>query len=194
MATIRVLNEGNILRIIRDRADLLVHKVQIRAVDVLQSDTVRIDIGEGALHHVYIKHADVIEPVTESAFTLCEIILTWMKELVVTGTIAGGGGGGDATAANQREQLEVMTDIVTILHSIKNISTWASPSRIDESVPDIVYYGYADPGALPDKPVWAIRRVKKEGDLFHYEWARGQQTFVNVWDQRYTLPYFLTSP
>lgn len=192
---VQVYNDvsSNVIQIIRDSSKLIVHKCQIRTIDTLQGDTVRIDIGEGALHHVYVKYSEVTEPATADVNALRDAIKAMlMQEVTIKG---GGAGGGDASASYQLEQLEVMNDMVTLLNGIKNISLWSSPSRIDESVPNIVYYGYADPGVKPEARMWAIRRVVREGDLFSYEWANGEQSFINSWDSRYSLTYArLTTP
>ncbi|NLR82268.1 hypothetical protein [Chitinophaga eiseniae] len=187
---IRVLDDGNVIRIINPTGtELLVHKTQVRTIDTVQ-DTIRIDMGEGALHHVYIKYTDVTEPQLPDISSLLAAVKNMLFQKI---TISGGGVGGDATAANQQVQNDLLTNIETTMVEIKSIlygnKILDAPLRIDESVPNVIYYGYAIAGTTSDKPEWAIKRVTRTGDLYVYEWAGGNQASVNIWDRRYDLSY-----
>lgn len=190
MAT-QVLNDANVIRIINGENILLVHKAQVRTIDTLR-DCVRIDIGEGALHHIYIKYGDVNEPLLGSLPALRDAIKAMLRQEV---SIVGGGLGGDATAANQLVHTSLLTQTNSLLKDIKDSILWLSndvystPLRIDESYPNIVYYGYAVAGSEPYESKWAIKRVTRNGDMFTYEWANGAQTFINTWDMRVELRY-----
>lgn len=192
MTGIRVQDDKNVIRIINGENALLVHKAQVRTIDILQGDTVRIDIGEGALHHIYIKWSDVAEPVLASVEALRDAIKNMLFQQI---NIAGGTGGGDATAANQFEQTALLQEMTSTLNLISSgiavivNDTFNNPLRIDESHPNIIYYGYAVAGTLTDAAQWAIKRVTRSADLFIYEWANGAQTFVNIWDRRIDLTY-----
>lgn len=190
----QVINDGNVIRIINNSSVLLVQKGQIRTIDTVQGDTIRIDIGEGALHHIYVKYADVTQPVLANVGLLRDAIKAMLpQEINVIGNI--GGGADAATSTKQDAQTEKLTAMTTLLETIKNTLAWMSnspydePSRVDESVPHIVYYGYAGPGVKPDFANWAIKRVTRTGDLFIYEWADGSNAFSHVWDRRYDLNY-----
>ena len=58
----QVINDNSCIRIINDGVHLLVIKTKIRAIDTVKNELVRIDIGEGALRHIYINYADVTLP------------------------------------------------------------------------------------------------------------------------------------
>lgn len=61
MAT-QIINDNSCIRIIKDDTTLLINKAQVRTIDTLQNDTVRIDIGKRSLRNVYIRLADVTAP------------------------------------------------------------------------------------------------------------------------------------
>ena len=66
----------------------------------------------------------------------------------------------------------------------------SQPVRVDESVPRVVYNGYAGTvGAATTDPVWAIQRITRNGDMYIYEWASGNKQYTNIWDNRYNLKY-----
>jgi archaellum component FlaC len=59
---VQVINDDSCISIITEGVPLHIHKVQVKTVDTVKNDTVRIDIGEGALRHIYIKFEDVTVP------------------------------------------------------------------------------------------------------------------------------------
>jgi len=66
----------------------------------------------------------------------------------------------------------------------------SQPVRVDESVPMVVYNGFAGTvGAATADPVWAIQRITRNGDMYIYEWANGNKQYTNSWDKRYNLNY-----
>lgn len=188
---IQVINDVNVIRIVNGGSVLLVHKAQVRTIDTLR-DCVRIDIGEGALHHVYIKFSEVNEPLLANIMTLRDAIKNMLRQEII---IAGGSIGGDATAAHQLSQISILGDMKLLLRDMKDSILWLSndiyntPLRIDESYPNIVYYGYAVAGTESHEDKWAIRRVTRIEDTFIYEWANGAQTFINTWDRHADLRY-----
>lgn len=188
---IQVLNDVNVIRIVNGEGVLLVHKAQVRTIDTLR-DCIRIDIGEGALHHVYIKFSEVNDPLLGTITALRDAIKNMLRQEI---SISGGSVGGDATAAHQLSQISLLGDIKVFLRDIKDSIIWLSndiyntPLRIDESYPNIVYYGYAVAGTESSEGKWAIRRVTRNGDTFMYEWANGAQTFINTWDRHVEYRY-----
>lgn len=64
------------------------------------------------------------------------------------------------------------------------------PVIVDESNPNIVYYGYVDPLLNNEaNPVWAIMRVTNDVGIKRYKWADGNKNFDNIWNNRETLTY-----
>ena len=55
----------------------------------------------------------------------------------------------------------------------------------------LVYRGWAVPGSATSAPSWRIRRTRfigAEGDVIH-DWADGNASFDNIWDDRASLTY-----
>ena len=51
------------------------------------------------------------------------------------------------------------------------------------------YIGYTKPGTAEDAPLWRIVKITVSGSVKKTEFAGGEDTFVNRWDQRVTLSY-----
>lgn len=191
-----IYDEGTCLRLVLGGNTLIVTKNQIKTVDTLKGNTIRLDIGEGALKNIYINAADVTVPANLGG-RITDVYAA-VKNMLKTTGIAVGGGGGNATAANQDTHtmhLQNISDALTDLKVILNSQNeYNNPSRVDESVPAMVYHGFAMAGEKPEDPSWAIRRVKREGDMYIYEWADGDTVRDNVWDDRYTLTYLPLPP
>lgn len=64
------------------------------------------------------------------------------------------------------------------------------PVIIDETNPNIIYYGYVDPASYSEEaPVWAIMRVTNDVGIKRFKWADGNKNFDNVWFNRESLSY-----
>jgi hypothetical protein len=61
MAT-QIINDNSCIRIINGDTPLIINKSQVKTIDVVKNQTIRIDIGAGALRNIYIKYADVTLP------------------------------------------------------------------------------------------------------------------------------------
>ena len=256
----QITNENSFIRILTGDTSLLVNKSQIKTIDSVKNELVRIDIGEGALRQIYIKFADVTAPsglggadaLRDAIRAMCDgatgdfspmvgrldsslakldtLInsldalapkLDTNSSLLSDGMIALKNGLGmvakqvsdsgdtlnttlatlasamDAMATNQDALLK---NALALLGQIKDglantTDNFRDPIRIDESVPMEVYNGFilhsdtlTTPPAVTD-PVWAIQRITRSGDTFIYDWANGNQKFINVWDNRYSLSY-----
>jgi hypothetical protein len=64
-----------------------------------------------------------------------------------------------------------------------------TPSLVDESIPNIVYNGFAAPGAKATDAVWSIQKVTKILGITTYQWAGGTTTYTKIWNSRITLIY-----
>jgi hypothetical protein len=187
MAT-EIFNDGACIRILSNNNTLLISKLQIKTIDTVRTDTVRIDIGEGALKNIYIRFADVETP---KGLINADDLRDYINNFLTTG-VSGG-----ATETKQDEQIRLLAQIAGLLTDIKTMvgrytsggGGKGSPQRIDESNPSEIYNGYATAGALTGDPVWAIERVSRRGDVISYTWADGNENFDNVWDDRLTLNY-----
>ncbi len=182
MAT-ELYNEGPFFRIVKDGAEFLVAKVQIKRIDILETNLVRIDNGEGALKHVYIDMYDVTVPNTfTNVIVLRDLLMNWMKQ------------SGVAKEIKQDAELDELQLIRIAIQSLAGgggikSSGLSDLLREDESQPNITYKGYAAPDAQTYDAVWAIVRITRFKDQIIYEWADGNQLYDNVWDNRYSLNY-----
>ena len=53
-----------------------------------------------------------------------------------------------------------------------------------------VYVGFALPGTATASATWRIMKLAYSGEnLLSVTWANGNMLFVNVWDDRASLPY-----
>jgi hypothetical protein len=92
-------------------------------------------------------------------------------------------------------QTTLLTSMAQVLGQINQSLAAANnnlsqPVRVDESVPMVVYNGFAGAvGAATTDPVWAIQRITRNGDMYIYEWANGNKQYTNIWDNRYNLNY-----
>ncbi len=155
---------------------IYVNKAQIRSVDIVRADTVRLDLGLGALRNIYIRLNDVIYP---GDLANVDMLQNYIMRLMST----------NAVANENAEQIKAMIDalLASLQHNVGSFNS--EPLREDESQPSIVYKGYAIPGAIGDQKVWAIVRITRRDSINISEWAEGNQTFDKVWDNRYNLEY-----
>jgi len=185
---IEILNDGATLRIVNKGSVILVNKLQIKSIETIRTDTVRLDIGDGALKNIYIKFADVSTPAgLTDAGQLRDAINAMLKT----------NGDGLATAELQQTGNATLNSILTVLGEIKVILSNlkcggnCQEMRIDESNPLSIYYGFAVAGSATGQAVWSIRRETKtkENDIVIVEWADGNELFDNIWDERRNLEF-----
>ena len=60
---------------------------------------------------------------------------------------------------------------------------------VDETNPNLVYNGFANPGANVQEPVWAIQKVTNTKGVLTYQWAAGNKNFDKIWNNRKDLVY-----
>jgi hypothetical protein len=277
----QIINDSSCIRVVNDGTPLLIIKTQIKTIDTVKNEMVRIDIGEGALRHIYIKHADVTIPqglqdasalrdaikamldgaggdfspliaaiqtevgkvgdVKAGIDTLTQQVTTTgqaqvdstnalkagidkivqqasvsndaqtknladVKQSVdALGQVITNSNPGvelqlihDEIVTSGKTQATLLTNMTQVLNQINvslsgNNNNLKYPVRIDESVPMVIYNGFAvsatPAGPATTDPVWAIQKVTRNGDVYIYEWANGNQQFTNVWDNRVNLNY-----
>ncbi len=180
----QLFNDGAVIRIENGTKTLLVTKEQVKTIDTIQNNIVRIDIGEGPLKNIFINYQDVTNPVVASANELRDLIKGWL--------VSDNYNGGDATEATQLSILTKLGDLAHILQAIKTKEaafTREEPSRIDESNPYMIYRGWHRAFGYPDAAEWAIERIRREGDEVIHEWAFGTQKQIYKWNDRLTMNY-----
>jgi molybdopterin-binding protein len=182
---IEITNNGASLKIKNGTQVRNIMKSQIQEIVVVKTDTVKIDIGKGALYNVFIPFADVTIPAVANVDALRDAINEMLSSAQA----------GIATEAKQIEEiskLDSLNTTVSQIHTSVNSldsKVFFEPVLIDESNPNIIYKGFASPAAKVDDPVWAIQKVSNTGDVCSYQWADGNKNFDNVWNDRATLSY-----
>lgn len=181
---IQIFNDGACIRIEKGTKTLLVTKDQVKTIDIVHDNIVRIDIGEGPLKNILLNHQDVSAPEVDSANALRDLI----KGMLLTDQYDGG----DATEQGQVNILNQLTTITGVLESLvmrENDFTKNDPTRTDESNPNMVYRGWHKLTGLPSGTEWAIQRIRREDDIIIYEWASGNRQQTHRWDEREMLTY-----
>lgn len=185
MTTTEIINSGASLKIINDGASRFVMKAQIREIDIVRDTIIRIDIGEGALYNIFVDQANVTNPVSTGVEDLRDKILAMLQSGVA----------GQATEAKQIEQLTELQNVKTSVNDLKDKVNTVSdklfyqPKIVDETNPNLVYNGFAIPGANVQEPVWAIQKVTNTKGVLTYQWAAGNKNFDKIWDKRKDLVY-----
>ena len=185
-----IYNEGACIKISFNQNSLLVNKSQIKTVDTIRTDVVRLDIGEGALKNIYIRLSEVNYP---HPFDTVQALSIYIKELMIDR--------GFSTEAKQDVEIVELQQIKGVLQAMKNIlqsgggsgsggTSVKVPLREDESEPKTIYKGYASPNARPSDELWAIQKISRIDNEIIYEWADGDENYDNVWDNRYNISYF----
>lgn len=184
-----VYNEGACIRIVTRGNETLVTKAQIKTIDIVKNDTIRIDIGEGPLKNIYLRFDEVVYPTNfNEAFSLKDYI----RDLLIQS--------GFSTESKQDTTIIELQQIKIVLENMnKTLQAGGTggtgtptklPMREDESQPGIVYKGYALPNARTGDPLWAIQKISRIDNQIIYEWANGNENYENIWDNRYALSYF----
>ena len=177
---ITIENNGGSLKITEDGAARFVLKNQIREVEVVRDTIIKLDIGQGALNNIFIDQANVTVPASTSVEDLRDQLMGFIQSnLSITGF---------ATELNQNKELETLKSLQTTINAL-NEKVFIDPALVDESNPNVIYNGYALPGAKATDPVWVIQKVTKVKGVLTYQWAGGNKTFDKVWNNRTALIY-----
>ena len=164
-----------------------VQKSLIVKVDVIKTNIIRIDIGQGALYNIFIPFAGVTNPVTANADALKDAILAMLPQ--------GSTGSGSATEAHQIEEIAAINALNTSIGGLSNLTTASldktldEPLLVDDSGANIVYKGYAAIGAKQTDSQWAISRTQRIAEIDVTTWANGAKLLNNIWTNRETLTY-----
>lgn len=198
---VQIIDDYSCIKIVTNGDALHVNKKLVKTLDILQNDTVRINIGEGTLHHLYIKLADVNQPAGMQDVQALRDVIKHMLDA--------DDGQPDPTLENQiaelnlisqiqsaqAEQTGLMNTVKDVLAEIRtlvnplNAVVISVPSRIDESTPEKAYYGYAVAGSAPDAARWAIKLSVRMNGITISRWAGGDMNFTHVWNDRSSLQY-----
>jgi len=93
-------------------------------------------------------------------------------------------------SADQEKKLDadlVQTDGL-VLYRLRNVHPPMSVI-VDETDPNSIYVGEAEPGADQNLPVWRIKQILTTGTMRNILYANGNAAYTNVWADRATLTY-----
>ena len=192
---ITIVNNGASIQITDGTQIRNVTKAHIVEVVVIKTTLVKINIGLGALHNIFIDYSNVTSPVTGSADALRDAINTMLAP--DTGGTGGGGTGGTG-ASTEARQIEEIAQLTLIKTGVYNSSSFlnsldnkvsAQPIRIENAEDGSVYMGWADPASPESAAVWAIQRIQQVGTVQVYMWALGTKNFDKVWNDRASFIY-----
>ena len=180
---ITIENNGANLKVTENGVSRYIFKEHIHEIEVLRGTIIRIDIGQGALKNLFVDQANVTVPVSNSVTDLRDQIIAMLEPA--------------ANNSNANEALEIaaLNGISALMDGVKtkvdslDSKIFFEPKIVDESDANVVYNGYALPGALPEQAVWAIQKVSFRDGLYTYEWAGGTKAFDKKWSDRTTLLY-----
>ncbi|RYZ30756.1 MAG: hypothetical protein EOO10_01690 [Chitinophagaceae bacterium] len=179
-----LINDGAVIRIEKNGKTLLVAKDQVKTIDTVHDNIVRIDIGEGPLKNIFLNYQEVISPAVASANELRDTI----KAMMLTDAYMGG----DAKEVTQIAILNQVSQLTNVLVAINNRElkiTNEEPSRTDESNPYTIYRGWHSRFGIPNQYEWAIERIRRDGDEIISEWAFGTKRAIYPWTDREALNY-----
>lgn len=180
----KLINDGASIRIENGSKILFVTKDQVKTIDTIQNNIVRIDIGEGPLKNIFINYQDVETPVVASANEL--------RDLINSMLMSDNYDGGDAKEATQISVLTKLGDIASILATIKERETditQMEPTRVDESNPNMIYRGWHSKFGQPDVSEWIVERITRLDDEEIHEYAYGHKRFLYTWNDRAIYQY-----
>lgn len=181
-----IINSGSSLRLISDGSPKFVLKNQIREVEIVRDTIIKIDIGQGTLYNVFVDQLEVTNPASANVGELRDKIMDMLQTTTATGL------------ATELKQTEGNTEIVNIKNSVNdmkdkvnalNDKLFFEPKQIDEANANVVYKGFANPGAQNADAVWAIQKITNTKNVLTYQWASGNKNFDKIWNNRKALVY-----
>ncbi len=149
-------------------------------MEIVRDTIIKLDIGQGALNNIFVDQATVTAPTSISVEDLRDQIMAFIQ---TSTSIAG-----FATEVNQNKELETLKSLQTTINAL-NEKMFIDPILIDEGNPNVIYNGYALPGAKGAEAVWAIQKVTKVKGVLTYQWSAGNKTFDKIWNNRTALIY-----
>jgi hypothetical protein len=123
----------------------------------------------------------VTTPVSSSVTDLRDQILAMLEP-------APSGNDSAAEVAAINNLSTIVTNMKTKVDSLDD-KVFYEPKIVDESDVNMVYNGYALPGASPEQAVWAIQKVTFANGFYTYEWAGGNKNFDKKWSDRNLLSF-----
>lgn len=183
--TVTIEDNGTKIKITSDGEVRNIIKTQIREIEVIKTNIIKIDIGRDALENVFINFADVTSPTKPDPESLRDALLAFLETGIGTG----------AKESHQLEEIDILNTLKTTTLSLQNLTSdldnkaFFQPLIIDKSGANVIYNGYAPVGTPVGSPLWAIEKVTSSKGVETHLWADGDKKFDNVWSNRETLTY-----
>ena len=152
-------------------------KAFVREVSILNNNTLKLDIGGGALRNIFLPIADITVPAhTDNASLLLSV-----NNMITPPEVA---------IQEELTNLENVVGHLEVLVGNMNPAFLQEPMFIDEGNPKVIYTGYAVSGSATNEPKFAIMRTTlTDNEIIVNEWANGNLNAENIWDNRTTLEY-----
>src|SRR5688500_8265241 len=115
---IRIDDNNSSIKITKDAVVRNLMKSQIIEISVIKNNIVKIDIGQGALHNIFIPYAEVTFPVTANPAALRDAISALLNPVADAG---GGGTDGLATEAKQDSELAKLDTLKGSIDTLKSV-------------------------------------------------------------------------
>src|SRR3954470_17289161 len=132
-----LINDGAVIRIEKNGKTLLVAKDQVKTIDTVHDNIVRIDIGEGPLRNIFLNYQEVSTPTVASANELRDTI----QAMMLTDAYLGGDAK-EVTQVSILNQVSQLTNVLVAMNLRQLDQTTSEPSRTDESNPNMIYRGW----------------------------------------------------
>ena len=129
-ACIKIVSNGNIIQVI---------KSQIKTIDTVRNDMVRLDIGEGALKNIYIRLSEVVYP---TGLSNVIDLRNYIKGLLIQN--------GFATEVKQEALLSELKLITALLNGIKTLLQNQSIKAVEPVIKEPVKQDIVE---VPKEPV-----------------------------------------
>jgi len=99
----QIIDDLSVIRVISGTQTLLVNKKLIKTIEITDNETVRIDIGEGVLRHIYLRLSEVSMP-----FGLADVaaLAEAVKQMLETGSNVD-----ETMLEHQLEGIALLTDL-----------------------------------------------------------------------------------
>jgi hypothetical protein len=179
-----ISNDGAVIRIENESKTFLICKDQIRRIDTVGNNNVRISLGEGSLSDVLINYQAVASPLVASALELRDVIKSWLFSNNYTQRVAS-----EQTLTQISQQLSNLSNILQANQQNAKDFADSDPTLIDETNPNITYKGWHYWNGVEDQEEWAILRITRQNGITRYEWTMAGKAQQFKWSERYTLPY-----
>jgi hypothetical protein len=175
--SIEIRSTGTNLTIINGANTRTLAKSFVREVCILNNNTLKLDIGGGALRNIFLPIADITVPTHADNPALLQAVNTLLTPA-------------DVAIQNELDELQgVVLHLETLVGGM-NPAFLQEPMFVDEGNPQVVYSGYAVSGSLPAEPKFAIMRTTiTDEDIIVNEWANENLNATNIWDNRKGLTY-----